>query len=314
MCDPCAHRAVLRAVKALAKSPAARCIDPDAAMPWMPMSADALVVRTKSAEEPLRDIEARELRRYVTELERIVGRTLEPVRELVAGWRGTPEALVERVREEVTRLRGDMAKEIAAVARPYAAVMADAGARAGLAALPQSIPAVADMVEFGQANPLAVRAAENTAIRMANTVAQTTARNVAEHVAEGIRTGETIEEMAEWIADEGFSESRATMIARTESAYAYTEGRIEAWKETGVVQGKQWLLSPDACEFCEAAARDFAEKSVGLDDAFYAKDSVLTGTDGGQMTLSYSAVQGPPLHPNCRCDTIATLDPRLFEE
>jgi hypothetical protein len=32
------------------------------------------------------------------------------------------------------------------------------------------------------------------------------------------------------------------------------------------------------------------------------------------MTLSYSAVQGPPLHPNCRCDTIATLDPRLFEE
>jgi hypothetical protein len=206
------ERIILRAAKALARSPAARCIDPDAAMPWLPFTADAQVIRTKSLDEPLRDIEARELRRYVTELERIVGRTLEPVREIVAGWRGTPEALVERVREEVTRLRGDMAKEIAAVARPYAAVMADAGARAGLAALPQSIPAVADMVEFGQANPLAVRAAESTAIRMANTVAQTTARNVAEHVAEGIRTGETIDEMAEWIADEGFSESRATMI------------------------------------------------------------------------------------------------------
>ena len=314
MCDPCAHRAVLRAVKALAKSPAARCIDPDAAMPWMPMSADGLRVRTKAVDEPLQDIEARELRRYITELERTVGQQLTPIRDLVRDWKGAPEELVERVREMATRMRADLAKEIAAIARPYAAVMADAGARSGLAALPQSIPAVADMVEFGQANPLAVRAAENTAIRMANTVAQTTARNVSEHVAEGIRTGETIEEMAAWIEDEGFSESRATMIARTESAYAYTEGRIEAWKETGVVQGKQWLLSPDACEFCEAAAREFGEKSVGLDDNFYDRGTVLTGTAGGSMRLDYSPVQGPPLHPNCRCDTTAALDPRLFEE
>jgi len=300
---------VLRAVKALAKSPAARCIDPDAAMPWMPMSADGLRVRTKAADEPLQDIEARELRRYITELERTVGQQLTPIRDLVRDWKGTPEELVERVREMATRMRADLAKEIAAIARPYAAVMADAGARSGLAALPQSIPAVADMVEFGQANPLAVRAAENTAIRMANTVAQTTARNVSEHVAEGIRTGETIDEMAEWIADEGFSESRATMIARTESAYAYTEGRIEAWKETGVVQGKQWLLSPDACEFCEAAARQYGEKTVPLDTPFYTLGTTLTGVAGGRMKLTYRNVDGPPLHPNCRCDTIAVTQP-----
>ena len=35
------ERIILRAAKALARSPAARCIDPDAAMPWLPFTADA---------------------------------------------------------------------------------------------------------------------------------------------------------------------------------------------------------------------------------------------------------------------------------
>ena len=313
MCDPCAHRAVLRAVKALAKSPAARCIDPDAAMPWLPFTADGQRIRTKALDEPLRDVEARELRRYIDALREVVGPRVSELEAVARDWKGTPEGLVERIRSMATGMRTDMASQIAEIARPYAAVMADAGARAALATLP-AIPAVNELVDFGQANPLAVQAAARSADRMAQVVSQHMAERVAGAVATGVEQGLSIPQIADAIAEQGFSDERATMIARTESAYAYSEGRIEAWKETGVVQGKQWLLSPDACEFCEAAAAQFSENAIGLDDDFYAQGTVLTGTDGGRMTLSYRSVNAPPLHPNCRCDTTAALDPRLFEE
>ena len=307
------ERIILRAAKALARSPAARCIDPDAAMPWLPFTADSQRIRTKAADEPLQDIEARELNRYIRELERVVGPRVRELEEVARGWKGRPEDLVERIRSMATGMRADMAGQIAEIARPYAAVMADAGARAALATLPP-IPAVAELMNFGQANPLAVQAAARSADRMAQVVSQHLAERVAGAVANGVEQGLSITQIADAIAEQGFSEERATMIARTESAYAYSEGRIDAWKETGVVQGKQWLLSPDACEFCEAAAAQFSENAIGLDDDFYARGTVLTGTDGGQMTLSYRSVNAPPLHPNCRCDTTAALDPRLFEE
>jgi hypothetical protein len=313
MCDPCRERVILRAAKALARSPAARCIDPDAEMPWLPFTADGQRIRTKALDEPLRDVEARELRRYIDALREVVGPRVSELEAVARDWKGTPEGLVERIRSMATGMRTDMAAQIAEIARPYAAVMADAGARAALATLP-AIPAVNELVDFGQANPLAVQAAARSADRMAQVVSQHMAERVAGAVATGVEQGLSIPQIADAIAEQGFSDDRATMIARTESAYAYSEGRIEAWKETGVVQGKQWLLSPDACEFCEAAAAQFSENAIGLDDDFYAQGTVLTGTDGGRMTLSYRSVKAPPLHPNCRCDTTAALDPRLFEE
>lgn len=305
MCDPCAHRAVLRAVKAIAKSPAARCIDPNAAMPWMPMSADGLRVRTKAADEPLQDIEDRELRRYMQALERVMGEQVAPLVEIARNWTGSPKDLAERIRAEALAMRGDLAKQIAEIAKPYAAVMANAGAVAALQALPELTEAE-DILDAEKANPLAVRAAQNAAARMSVSVSETVAQSISESVARGIDEGKTVQEIADEIAaNRGITPERAQMIARTESAYAYTEGRIEAWKDTGVVVGKRWLLSPDACEFCEAAARQYGEKTVPLDTPFYTVGTTLTGVAGGRMKLTYRNVDGPPLHPNCRCDTIA---------
>ncbi len=312
MCDPCT-RAALRAAKALAKSSAARCIQPDAEFPWLPMSADGLRIRTKAADEPLRDIEARELRRYIEALRRIVGPRVKEIEEAVRTYRGAPADLPGYIQRIASEMRGDLAPAIAEAAKPYAALMADAGARAGLAALPAGIPAVDEMIAFGQANPLAVSAAELSATRMGRVMSETLARRVTSAIVDGVASGESIDEMAAWIADEGFTDARATMIARTESAYAYTQGRIDAWKETGVVQGKQWLLAPDPCEFCEKAAQEFGDKAIELDQPFYQQGFQLEGTAGGVMKLDYRNTDGPPLHPNCRCDIIAALDPRLFE-
>jgi SPP1 gp7 family putative phage head morphogenesis protein len=79
----------------------------------------------------------------------------------------------------------------------------------------------------------------------------------------------------------GTTPARAEMIARTETASAVEGGNHIAWKESGVVDRKEWLLGPEPCELCEP----LGGKVVGLDDEF---------SEG---------IAHPPLHPNCTCAT-----------
>jgi hypothetical protein len=84
-----------------------------------------------------------------------------------------------------------------------------------------------------------------------------------------------------------FSSDRADTIARTEMAKADIQGSLIGYKESGVVDGKEVLLSdshaePDDCD--EAADMGV----VPLDDDF-----------GG--------LGDPPFHPNCECDVLPVL-------
>lgn len=83
-----------------------------------------------------------------------------------------------------------------------------------------------------------------------------------------------------------FGDSRATMIARTELAYAHVGGNLAGYQATGEVVGKRWLISADACEECQ----QLDGVVVGINDSF---------PNGGG--------DGPPLHPNCRCDIVPVL-------
>jgi HK97 family phage portal protein len=89
----------------------------------------------------------------------------------------------------------------------------------------------------------------------------------------------------EIVSDYAFSPARAATIARTEAAMADTAGNMIAWKKSGVVQGKKWLLSNDHPQADEC--NDNADAGViALDDAFP------------------SGALAPPDHPNCECDVI----------
>jgi hypothetical protein len=87
-----------------------------------------------------------------------------------------------------------------------------------------------------------------------------------------------------------FSESRAEMIARTELARADMQTTLTAWKESGVVTGKVWVLgsehddgNPDECD-------DNVEDGViDLDDLFSSGDDA------------------PPAHPNCVCVLVTQM-------
>jgi SPP1 gp7 family putative phage head morphogenesis protein len=84
-----------------------------------------------------------------------------------------------------------------------------------------------------------------------------------------------------------FSEDRAAVIARTESAFADVAGNLAAWDASGLVSGKQWIVSADACDECQP----LDGVVVALDEDF---------PDGGG--------DGPPLHPNCECDVVPVLE------
>ena len=164
--------------------------------------------------------------------------------------------------------------------------------------------------------------AQSESVRLARTAAagvnRYTSVRVGEILGDGIADGETIDQLAsrvqDWAGEKGDADratrNRAVTIARTEAQRATRKAELEAWKSTGIVEGKTWLLAPDPCEFCEAAAKAFESKAVGLEDSFYQKGETLEGADGGALVLDYEAIDAPPLHPNCRC----SMEPKLAGE
>lgn len=106
-------------------------------------------------------------------------------------------------------------------------------------------------------------------------------------VTEAMESGVSNDKLAGIIKDAyAFSDQRAELIARTETAFADVAGNLTAWKDSGVVAQKQWLVGAGCCDECE----DLDGVTVDLDDDF--------PDDGGD---------GPPLHPDCRCDVVPVL-------
>jgi phage portal protein BeeE len=133
-------------------------------------------------------------------------------------------------------------------------------------------------------------------------------RSVRASLADGLAAGEHIADLRGRVQEimTAASNYAAERIARTESARAYLTSREDAWDESGVVKGKEWLLSADPCEFCEAMAESFNTAPLGT--PFLKLGDVLTGTDGGKLSIDYTAIDTPPVHPGCRCSLGAIFE------
>jgi len=107
-------------------------------------------------------------------------------------------------------------------------------------------------------------------------------------IGEAIDGGWSNEKLATKIADSyAFSASRAEVIARTETARADVAGSLIGWRSTGAVSSKQWIVGEACCDECA----ELDGVVVGINDSFPG--------DGGD---------GPPLHPQCRCDVSPVID------
>jgi HK97 family phage portal protein len=230
------------------------------------------------------------------------------VQELLAGGTGkmlgkiggvepmpvNPELLIDVLNEE---MRSDIRSRISRTVRD----MLSTGIESGL----EQIGIDATFVDFR--NPDVIHFIEQTEIRLADSVSATTINSLRPQLAEAMEQGASASDIADLLVDDPsnlFSPERAMMIARTEAARAYVQGELEGWRQSGRVEGRKWLLAPQACEFCRSVAKMYEGAVTPLDQPFLRQGMSLPGVDGGIMKISYGDVFGPPLHPNCRCDLI----------
>lgn len=150
-------------------------------------------------------------------------------------------------------------------------------------------------------DPDVLTALENEMFKFARSINQTTADDLRAELMAGMENGETISQLADRISglsDEWVEGWRSEMIARTETARAFSTGHIEAWRSTGVVSRVVWTAAGDACPFCQQMDGTVIE----LGENFFDQGEEQTVAWKGQeivMGHDYSDVNGPPLHPNC---------------
>lgn len=107
----------------------------------------------------------------------------------------------------------------------------------------------------------------------------------------GLSDGKSVPEIRSAIETsfDSISKNQAQRITRTEVLRVSNQAALDAYEQSGVVEGKQWLTA-GATDECEQYDGDI----VTLGGNFYSSDNEFQDGD-------------PPLHPNCRCVIIPVL-------
>lgn len=126
---------------------------------------------------------------------------------------------------------------------------------------------------------------------------------------QGLDKGESIPQIRKTIQEHFFGEGKAAKtqaerVTRTEVIKASNLGTQDAFEQSGVVVGKQWLTAEDDRVDPNCAVMN--GQIVGLESNY---DSTIKNLiDESSKILSYSSVDYPPLHPNCRCTLLPIIE------
>ena len=279
-----------------------------ALMLGMATLADCCPHHKGDADDTVRDDERETpIMRFTREMAAVFAKQRDAVATAIAGEKAITKGISQN---ELADILGEFNAELDAIIRPYLDQTTQAGGKAGDAKLTQAgkPPGPDSYDPFDVHNPRVSEYLDKYSVRLRGEIQGYSGEAIAKYVARSIEAGNAPSETARGLREDAsaaggsMSPNRAEMIARTESARGFVEGERMSWQESGVVTGKKWMLAADACPFCTAAAAQFNDKSTPLDQPFYRKGSTLTAADGSVMNLDYSDVQGPPLHPNDRCD------------
>lgn len=120
-------------------------------------------------------------------------------------------------------------------------------------------------------------------------ITESTRDGLQELVTQALADGWSADQLQDAILESWiFDPARAETIARTELAMAHQAGTLAAWRRSGVVRGKRWLISDlhDQDDICDINA---AAGTIPLDASFPSGDD------------------SPPAHPNCECVCVADV-------
>jgi hypothetical protein len=165
-------------------------------------------------------------------------------------------------------------------------------------------------ITFDMEYPEAILLLETQALKLAEEVNAVTEKKVREVLITGFNEGMTVAEIATEIdiLFAGFEATRALTIARTEMARAANIGAVSAYKQSGVVYGKEWLTAQDekVCFWC----RNMDRKVASLNENFLNVGEAVTFLDDGKprsLRNNYLDVIAPPIHVACRCTILPVL-------
>lgn len=115
-----------------------------------------------------------------------------------------------------------------------------------------------------------------------------------------IETGTTRRQLTERVNKvfDQAEEWRAERIAVTEASRSIHKAESITANESGVVKGKKWLASADACPECLRIASEH-KNGIPLDQDFAATESKVP---------EYQSVPFPPAHPHCQCTVTYIVD------
>lgn len=182
---------------------------------------------------------------------------------------------------------------------PIIAEAMGAGGQRGIRELPVS------GVAFDVTSPAALAALARARNRLAG-VTDTAWEDIRAVLVRLETRGRSLDEMIAAISGLGgaggpLGPARAETIARTESTAAYTAGRLEAWRQSGVVRGKRWLAAQD--DRTRHTHKEAHGQEVELDKPFRLLEPATASkperevlTDGpGQSGVAQEDI-------NCRCE------------
>lgn len=118
-------------------------------------------------------------------------------------------------------------------------------------------------------------------------------RALRRELAGGLEEGEAYVRLTRRVLNIFASPSRAAAIGMTEPSRAMHAGQLLMAQQSGVVKGKRWLASSDACKLCLS----LNGKVVGLDEDF-----AVVGHG------PYARIPHPPAHPHCFCTVTETIE------
>lgn len=164
-------------------------------------------------------------------------------------------------------------------------------------------------MRFDVLDPNVTQFVNDRSFRFSFDVNEYTQRELKNQLNRGFEEGESIKTIKERVkmvfgfGDNKEGNYRAQRIARSEVIRASNYGQEQAYIQSGVVSGKEWLTSFDerTCPACGA----MDGRIIGLNQNYFNRGDIFQG-----FNLNYEDIKGPPLHPNCRC----TLVPVVKEE
>lgn len=147
---------------------------------------------------------------------------------------------------------------------------------------------------------------ERNVRKFATSMVETDREKMIDIIANGLKEGHSVAKIRKTITETfaEYSKTQSERITRTEVIRASNFGTMDAWEQSGVVVGKQWLTAMD--DRVDPLCAYMNGKVVSLSKNYFDKGQVLEVGDH-KTDFSYGSVKVPPLHPNCRCTLLPVL-------